>query len=90
MGNILSMTGYGSAKGEIDGQIVTVELRSVNNRFLDCSVRLPRNLLFAEDTVKEAVSRSVKRGKVDVFVTLQSAQDAGVVVSVNHKLAKGY
>ena len=90
MGSILSMTGYGSAKGEIDGQIVTVELRSVNNRFLDCSVRLPRNLLFAEDTVKEAVSRSVKRGKVDIFVTLQSAQDAGVVVSVNHELAKGY
>jgi len=90
MGQLLSMTGYGSAKGEVDGQVVTVELKSVNNRFLDCSVRLPRNLLFAEESVKEAVSRSVKRGKVDVYVTLQSGQDSGLVVTLNRELAKGY
>ena len=53
MGNLLSMTGYGSAKGAVEGQTITVELKSVNNRYLDCSVRLPRNLLFAEDAVKQ-------------------------------------
>ena len=90
MGKLLSMTGYGSAKGSIEGQEITVELKSVNNRYLDCSVRLPRNFLFAEDTVKQAVSAGVSRGKVDVFVSAQASQDSGTVVSVNEELARGY
>lgn len=90
MGKLLSMTGYGSAKGSVEGQEITVELKSVNNRYLDCSVRLPRNFLFAEDTVKQAVSAGVSRGKVDVFVSAQASQDSGTVVSVNEKLARGY
>ncbi|MBS6751652.1 MAG: YicC family protein [Firmicutes bacterium] len=84
------MTGYGSAKGSVEGQEITVELKSVNNRYLDCSVRLPRNFLFAEDTVKQAVSVGVSRGKVDVFVSAQASQDSGTVVSVNEELARGY
>lgn len=90
MGKLLSMTGYGSAKGSVEGQEITVELKSVNNRYLDCSVRLPRNFLFAEDTVKQAVSAGVSRGKVDVFVSTQASQDSGAVVSVNEELARGY
>ena len=90
MGKLLSMTGYGSAKGSVEGQEITVELKSVNNRYLDCSVRLPRNFLFAEDTVKQAVSAGVSRGKVDVFVSAQASQDSGTVVSVNDDLARGY
>lgn len=90
MGKLLSMTGYGSAKGSVEGQEITVELKSVNNRYLDCSVRLPRNFLFAEDTVKQAVSAGVSRGKVDVFVSAQASQDSGTVVSVNEELAIGY
>ena len=90
MGRLLSMTGYGSAKGSVEGQEITVELKSVNNRYLDCSVRLPRNFLFAEDTVKQAVSAGVSRGKVDVFVSAQASQDSGTVVSVNEELARGY
>lgn len=90
MGKLLSMTGYGSAKGSVEGQEITVELKSVNNRYLDCSVRLPRNFLFAEDTVKQAVSAGVSRGKVDVFVSAQASQDSGTVVSVNEELALGY
>ena len=89
MGKLLSMTGYGSAKGSVEGQEITVELKSVNNRYLDCSVRLPRNFLFAEDTVKQAVSAGVSRGKVDVFVSAQASQDSGTVVSVNEELARG-
>ena len=90
MGNLLSMTGYGSAKGAVEGQTITVELKSVNNRYLDCSVRLPRNLLFAEDAVKQAISAGVSRGKVDVFVSAQSSQDSGTAVTVNEELARGY
>lgn len=90
MGKLLSMTGYGSTKGSVEGQEITVELKSVNNRYLDCSVRLPRNFLFAEDTVKQAVSAGVSRGKVDVFVSAQASQDSGTVVSVNEELARGY
>lgn len=90
MGKLLSMTGYGSAKGSVEGQEITVELKSVNNRYLDCSIRLPRNFLFAEDTVKQAVSAGVSRGKVDVFVSAQASQDSGTVVSVNEELARGY
>ncbi len=90
MGKLLSMTGYGSAKGSVEGQEITVELKSVNNRYLDCSVRLPRNFLFAEDTVKQAVSAGVSRGKVDVFVSAQASQDSETVVSVNEELARGY
>ena len=84
------MTGYGRAVATIDGREITAEIRSVNNRYLDCSVRLPRNFLFAEDTVKQAVSAGVSRGKVDVFVSAQASQDSGTVVSVNEELARGY
>ena len=90
MGEIRSMTGYGSAKGSVAGQELTVELKSVNNRYLDCSVRLPRSFLFAEEAVKQAVAQMVNRGKVDVFVTLSSAQDSDTVVKVNRELAMGY
>ena len=90
MGKMLSMTGYGSAKGSIEGQVITVELKSVNNRYLDCSVRLPRNFLFAEDAVKQAVSAGAFRGKGDVFVSAQASQDSGAVVTVNEDLARGY
>ena len=90
MGKLLSMTGYGMAKGVLEGQEITVELKSVNNRYLDCSVRLPRNFLFAEDTIKQAVSAAVSRGKVDVFVSCQSSGEAGTVVAVNRTLAREY
>jgi len=84
-----SMTGYGSARGSVDGLELTVELKSVNNRYLDCSVRLPRALLFAEEAVKAAVSAAVTRGKVDVFVTAESC-GGEYLVTVNRPLAEGY
>ena len=87
---IRSMTGYGRGEGVLHDRAITVEVRAVNNRYLDCSVRLPRNFLFAEDTVKQAVSVGVSRGKVDVFVSAQASQDSGTVVSVNEELARGY
>ena len=59
---IKSMTGYGRAVETVNGREFTVEIRSVNNRYLDCSVRLPRILSFAEDAVKQAVKAAVSRG----------------------------
>lgn len=87
---IKSMTGYGRGVETVNGREFTVEIRSVNNRYLDCSVRLPRILSFAEDGVKQAVKASVSRGKVDVFITLRSEGEADVQVSLNKPVLEGY
>lgn len=87
---IKSMTGYGSAKGTVEGIEVSVELKSVNNKFLDTSIRLPRSFLFAEETIKQAVSSHISRGKVDVFVTIDSSMADDMIVRVNEPLLKGY
>lgn len=87
---IKSMTGYGSAKSCVEGIEVSVELKSVNNKFLDTSVRLPRSFIFAEETIKSAVSSHISRGKVDVFVTVDSSMADDMIVRVNEPLLKGY
>ena len=87
---IKSMTGYGSAKGTVEGLEVQVELRSVNNRYLDTSVRLPRSFLFAEEMVKADVQRHISRGKVDVFVSVDASGAGDMTVRVNEGLLKGY
>ena len=87
---IKSMTGYGSAKGTVEGLTISVELKSVNNRYLDTSVRLPRSFLFAEDAVKAAVQRHISRGKVDVFVSVDSSEAGDMTVKVNEGLLRGY
>ena len=84
------MTGYGRAVETVNGREFTVELRSVNNRYLDCSVRLPRLLSFAEDAVKQAVKASVSRGKVDVFISLRSEAEDDVQVNLNRGVLEGY
>lgn len=87
---IKSMTGYGSAKGTVEGFEISVELKSVNNRYLDTSVRLPRSFIFAEDAIKSAVQSHISRGKVDVFVTVDSSNVGDMTVKVNEPLLKGY
>ena len=87
---INSMTGYGGAKGENGGISVGVELKSVNNRYLDVSVRLPRNFLFAEEMIKSAVASHITRGKVDVYVSIDASGSDTVEVVVNRSLAKSY
>ena len=87
---IKSMTGYGSAKGTVEGLQITVELKSVNNRYLDASVRLPRSFLFAEDAVKSAVQKHISRGKVDVFVSVDASEAGEMNVKVNEALLRGY
>ena len=87
---IKSMTGYGRAVETVNGREFTVELRSVNNRYLDCSVRLPRMLSFAEDAVKQAVKASISRGKVDVFISVRSEAGDEVQVTLNQSVLKSY
>ena len=84
------MTGYGRAVETVNGREFTVELRSVNNRYLDCSVRLPRMLSFAEDAVKQAVKASISRGKVDVFITVRSEAGDEVQVTLNKAVLQSY
>ena len=87
---VKSMTGYGRAEETVNGCSITVELRSVNNRYLDCNVRIPRLYLFAEEGIKSRVQGSITRGKVDVFVTLDNAGAEKVQVTVNRPVADGY
>ena len=87
---IKSMTGYGRAVETVNGREFTVELRSVNNRYLDCSVRLPRIVSFGEDAVKQAVKQSVSRGKVDVYISMRSEGGEETKVSLNAGVLEGY
>ena len=87
---VKSMTGYGRAVETVNGREFTVELRSVNNRYLDCTVKLPRMLSFAEETVKQAVKATISRGKVDVFISVHSEGAADVKVSLNAAMVEGY
>lgn len=87
---VKSMTGYGRAVETVNGREFTVEVRSVNNRYLDCTVKLPRSLSFAEDAVKQAVKNTISRGKVDVYITLRSESAADVQVTLNSAMVAGY
>lgn len=87
---IKSMTGYGSAKGTAAGLEISIELKSVNNRYLDTSVRLPRSFLFAEEVIKSAVQSHISRGKVDVYVSIDSSASDDICVKVNEPLLRGY
>ena len=88
---VKSMTGYGRGERAFDGGLqITVELRSVNNRYLDCAVKMPRAYIFAEDAMKGMIQRVVARGKVDVFVTIVRSGGDDMVVTVNEALAKSY
>lgn len=87
---VKSMTGYGRARETLNKRDITVEVRSVNNRYLDCAVKMPRAYIFAEDAIKARVQKAVSRGKVDVFVTIDTSAADVTVVAVNEPLARGY
>ena len=87
---VKSMTGYGRAREMRNGRDITVEVRSVNNRYLDCTVKMPRAYIFAEDRMKARVQQAISRGKVDVFVTIDASAADEAVVAVNESLARGY
>ena len=85
-----SMTGYGRAFVEIDGRQMTVEVKSVNHRFLDIAFRMPRNLMFLEDAARKAVGAKLSRGHVDVFVTYRNLRTDARTVQVDEALFGAY
>lgn len=87
---IKSMTGYGRARETRNNRDITVEIRAVNNRYLDCVVKMPRLYAFAEDAIKQCVQQSVSRGKVDVFITVDASAAGVAKVTVNQELAGEY
>ena len=87
---IKSMTGYGRAREMLHKRDITVEVRSVNNRYLDCTVKMPRMYGFAEDAVKQHVQKAISRGKVDVFITVDASAADVAKVTVNRELATQY
>ena len=84
------MTGYGRAEQQLHGLTITVDLRGVNNRFLDCAVRLPRSYLYVEDKIKAEVQRIAARGKIDVFLSVKTEDAQQVQVRVNQAVAQSY
>lgn len=85
-----SMTGCGRCQMLRGHWEITVELKSVNHRFLDISCRLPRSIAFLEETVRQAISAQMKRGHVDVFITVRRVGESNRQVEVDASLAKSY
>ena len=88
---IKSMTGYGRAKKEIGGRDILVEIKSVNNRYLDCTVKLPRLFGFLEEKIKSFLSaKGISRGKVEVFVSIDILEEIGISVELDRAYAESY
>lgn len=87
---IRSMTGYGRGKYEIDSREYTVEIKSVNNRYCDISVKLPRSISYLEEKIKKEITNKVSRGKVDVFITFYNNSTKGKNIKFNRELAGIY
>ena len=87
---IKSMTGYGRAKLSKDDREYQIEIKSVKHRYLDISVRIPKQLSYLEETIKKEIAKKVKRGKIDVFVTFENNSLEGKEIKINTELAKAY
>ena len=87
---ISSMTGFGKGANETDNGIYAVEIKSVNNRYIDISVKAPREFIAFEDKIKRIVQNRLKRGKIDVFIGFRSMGDGGRRVSFDESLANAY
>ena len=87
---VYSMTGYGRAEAALHGRSIVVELRSVNNRYLDCNIRMPKLYLFAEEALKRSVQSFLSRGKVDVYISVDQKEAEEVTVALNCSVAEGY
>lgn len=87
---IKSMTGYGRAEKLYDDCKVSVEIKSVNNRYLDCGIKVYKQYSFVEEAVRECISKGLSRGKVDVFIQIDANENDGEVITVNSEIAGGY
>ena len=87
---VISMTGYGRGSAASDDMTISVELRSVNNRFLEVTARLPRTLTLRENEMKEIIRKKVSRGKISVFVTLERVANGNFPLRINLPAARAY
>ena len=87
---IKSMTGYGRGNYENDGRIYTVEIKTINHRYNDVSVKLPRYLNFLEDNIRRYISKTINRGKVEVYISLENMSDKGRNIKIDKVLAGTY
>lgn len=85
-----SMTGYGRCERIAGGKKILAEIKSVNQRFTDYNIKVPRHLAFLEDKVRELASTKISRGKVDIYISLESYEDADKEITLNEALAKNY
>ncbi len=87
---IKSMTGYGRGTYENDGRLYTVEIKTINHRYNDVTVRLPRYLSFLEDDVRKYISKTINRGKIEVYISLENMSDKGRNIKIDKVLAGTY
>lgn len=87
---IKSMTGFGRGKYENEGRAYTIEIKSVNHKYSDINVRLPRFLNSVEDKIRKRVAGSISRGKIDIYVSFENYSSKGTTIRLNKELAKEY
>ena len=87
---IRSMTGYGKQNLSIEGREYQIEIKSVNHRYLDINVKIPKAISYLEETIKKEISNKIKRGKMDVFVSFENNSEEGRKIEINKQLAKLY
>ncbi|MBO8434322.1 MAG: YicC family protein [Tyzzerella sp.] len=87
---IKSMTGYGRGESLSEDRKFTVEIKSVNHRYNDISIKLPRSMIFLEDKIRKTVSKSISRGKTDVYIGFETLSKDDICVKLNETLAQAY
>lgn len=87
---VKSMTGYGRGEAAGEGRQVIVEVKSVNHRFLEVSVRMPKQLLALEERIRKAIQQQISRGRVDVFISLKETGEKKRLVKVDKELGQAY
>lgn len=87
---IRSMTGYGKQNLSVEGREYQIEIKSVNHRYLDINVKIPKTISYLEETIKKEISNKIKRGKIDVFVSFENNSEEGRKIEINKQLAKLY
>ncbi|MBR3162835.1 MAG: YicC family protein [Clostridia bacterium] len=87
---IRSMTGFGRSNIQENLREYQVEIKSVNHKYIDVNIRLPRNISYLEDEIRKLISSKIKRGKIDVFITFDNYSDEGKSIKINKEIAKVY
>lgn len=85
-----SMTGFGRSVLEINGRNYIIEIKSVNNKYCDISIKLPRSISFVEEKIKKEISNNINRGKIDVYITFADYSDKNKNITINKNIANKY